>query len=122
MRLNLNLFKRRPPDVRKLAREENTKALIKALKYRKNPEIRAHAARNLEWIPDPQALEPLIKALKDEDLMVRIYATAAITRMPYPIEERIVKALKDPNPDIRIGAARILNFRAGNQSWIRCKD
>src|SRR5271157_1077577 len=52
--------------------------LIRALKYRKDSNVRINVARVLGKIKDPRAVEPLIAALKDTDGTVRSQAALAL--------------------------------------------
>ena len=67
-----------PPDVDKLKAKGDVKGLIKALNYVRYKPTRTDAARVLGEIGDPQAVEPLITALKDKTWDVRKAAAEAL--------------------------------------------
>jgi HEAT repeat protein len=54
------------------------------------------------------AVEPLIAALKDGDLDVRLGATAALAKIGAPAVEPLIAALKDGDLDVRLGATAAL--------------
>lgn len=66
------------PDVEKLKAKRNVKGLIKTLHYKQDKLIRKKAAIALGEIRPRQAVEPLIKALQDEDRDVRKAAVIAL--------------------------------------------
>jgi len=76
----MGLFSRmfHPPDVDKLAREQNENGLIKALQYRASYAIRAEAARALATIGTAISVLPLSSALDDENSIVRANAAHAL--------------------------------------------
>ena len=98
-----------PPDIKKLKTKHNVKGLIKAMDYRKDPQIRRAAAQALGQIRDPQALVPLVDALKDENVAVRQAAAWALGQIG---DARVVKLLapilQDEDVTARAIAARAL--------------
>lgn len=56
-----------PPNVEKLRAKQDIPGLIKALHYDKDPTIVHAAARALGQAGDPQAIEPLVATLRNED-------------------------------------------------------
>lgn len=55
-------------------------SLIQAL-HDEDEQVRTFAARSLNYIGDPQAVEPLIHALRDEDMGVRADAASALGKL-----------------------------------------
>jgi len=87
-----------PPNVEKLEAKGNIKDLIKALQYRKASYVQLQAAEALGRIGDSQAVDPLITALKNEDIPLRIATVEALGRLGDP---RSVKPLIDTLNDRR---------------------
>ena len=81
--------------------------LIKALKGGKW-RVRWHAAETLGEIRDIQAVEPLIKALNDENNGVRSNSMIALVNIGVPAVEMLINALKDKKCPIRSNAAEAL--------------
>jgi len=81
--------------------------LIKALKGEKW-RVRWHAAETLGEIGDIQAVEPLIKALNDENNGVRSNSMIALVNIGEPAVEMLINALKDKKCPIRSNAAEAL--------------
>ena len=81
--------------------------LIKALKGEKW-RVRWHAAETLGEIRDIQAVEPLIKALTDENKGVRSNSMIALVNIGEPAVEMLINALKDKKCPIRSNAAEAL--------------
>ncbi len=54
-----------PPNIGKMKAKQDVNGLIKALRYKKNSQVRGNAARVLGEIGDPRAVEPLIDALME---------------------------------------------------------
>ena len=67
-----------PPDISALVDKLNVNGLIKALRYKNDPQIRATAALVLGSIGDDQTVPPLIDALKDQEWSVRRAAALAL--------------------------------------------
>jgi len=67
-----------PPDISALVDKLNVNGLIKALRYKNDPQIRATAALALGSIGDDQTVPPLIDALKDQEWSVRRAAALAL--------------------------------------------
>ncbi|OEU68359.1 MAG: hypothetical protein BBJ57_10405 [Desulfobacterales bacterium PC51MH44] len=103
-----NLFK---PNIEKLKTKQKVDGLIKALQYKKDWSVRNSAAEALGEISDPRAVDPLIKALKDDKEAVRSAAATALREIGW---EYIGKdwiyyliALKDWNKLIKMGESAI---------------
>jgi HEAT repeat protein len=93
-----------PPNIPQLEAKRDTSGLIKALAF-KDAAIRMAAAEALAPMKDPQAVEPLVGLLKDENPGVRRAAVAALSaRGGFRVVEPLVGALEDPNPDVRATA------------------
>ena len=71
------------PNIYQLYEKQDVEGLIRALDYRA-PEVRQNAANALGNIGDPRAVEPLIVALKDENLWVCDAATSALVKIGEP--------------------------------------
>ncbi|VVB97590.1 HEAT repeat-containing taxis proteinF [uncultured archaeon] len=67
-----DLFKSKEPNIDEMKAKKNVKGLVKALQYKKNPEIQIYVARTLGEIGDARAVKPLIQVLlKDENPTIR---------------------------------------------------
>ena len=75
---------------------------------------RRDSAVALGQLGDPRAVEPLVKALGDDDRYVRIAVATALGQLGDPrAVEPLVKALGDDNIDVRIAVATALgNWRS----------
>ncbi|UYU19189.1 MULTISPECIES: HEAT repeat domain-containing protein [Methanoculleus] len=69
---------------------------------------RVYAAAILGEIGDPAALEPLARALRDENDDLRCQAAGAIAKFGPGAVEPLRRMLADPDPDVRIFAAGVL--------------
>ena len=76
-----------------------------------------YAAWDVEKIDDKKVLEPLVAALRDEDLDVRSAALKVLLRMGKPAVELLLRALKDENTDIRAVAVKV--FRSLDNPSVR---
>jgi len=95
------------PALAKEARDALLKVLLAALKDSRL-EVRLKAAKLLQDVPDPVAVEPLIGALRDKDSNVRQRAGAALGKIGQPAEKSLVGLLQDPDPEMRRVAAEQL--------------
>ena len=98
-----------PPDVASLRGKKDVPGLIKALGYRKDAAIRKKAAEALalDAFRDPRAVQPLIRALGDED--VRWYAVRALGSIGDPrAVEPLIATLTDPHELVGSAAAEAL--------------
>lgn len=71
----MGLFK---PNLKRMAKKRDVKGFIRALRYRKDQEIRRVAASVLGILEDPRAVEPLIGALSDSAYSVRVAAVKSL--------------------------------------------
>ncbi len=69
---------------------------------------RAYAAAILGEIADPSAVEPLVRALHDENDDLRCQASGALAKFGRRAVEPLAELLADPDPDVRIVAAGVL--------------
>jgi HEAT repeat protein len=95
------------PALAKEARDALLKVLPAALKDSR-VEVRLKAAKLLQDVPDPVAVEPLIGALRDKDSNVRQRAGDALGKIGQPAEKSLVGLLRDPDPEMRRVAAEQL--------------
>lgn len=90
------LFMTSEPNVVRLKATRNVRALIKALKYLNNSDVRKGAAAGLGELKDETAVSSLIEALKDEDKYVRKNAAEALGKIgDKNAMEPLIEALKD---------------------------
>jgi HEAT repeat protein len=95
------------PDIDELIESGDVDGLINELR---GVSWRMRAAVALGEIGDPRAVEPLIAALGDENLNVRIDAAKALGKIGDPrAVEPLIAALGDENLNVRIDAAEALS-------------
>ena len=82
-----------PPKVEELVGKNDVKGLIKALDYQKDSGIRKSAAHALANIGDASAVEPLVVALKDDDMLVGGSAARAVARFGEAAVEPLIRAI-----------------------------
>jgi HEAT repeat protein len=70
-----------PPNVQRLSDEQDVSGLIEALRYPKDPSVRAEAAEALCRSGDERVIAPLVAALKDGAAAVRSNAAKALTSL-----------------------------------------
>jgi HEAT repeat protein len=92
------------PNVEKLKARGDVGAIIKALGYMKDKDVRVAAATALAEMGAGDAVEPVTKALTDEEVQVRLAAAEALDRLGWAPEEN------------RAGAA----YHAAKNEWDRC--
>jgi HEAT repeat protein len=88
------------PALAKEARDALLKILPAALKDSR-ADVRLKAAKILQDVPDPIAVDPLIGALRDKDINVRRRAGIALGKIGQPAVKSLVGLLKDPDPEMR---------------------
>jgi HEAT repeat protein len=92
-------------DVKKLKEKQNIQALISALKS-KDPTVQYDAAEALGDLRDPRAVEPLIAALKNDELSgVRWKAAEALSKIGVPAVDALIGVLSHEDDDVRWKAA-----------------
>lgn len=91
------------PNVNKMKATKDVHGLIKALGYKKDPEVRGAAALALEQIGET-TVSPLISMLKNEDISGD--AARVLVRIGKPAIEPLILALDEE--DIREAASKIL--------------
>lgn len=94
------------------------KDLVRDLQNSPSEKVRYNAARMLGEMGDPDAVEPLIVALKDDkNGSVRLYAARALGELGEPDATMpLIEALcEDRNVDVRVRAARALGKLGGEE-------
>jgi HEAT repeat protein len=92
-------------DTKKLKEKRNVKGLIFALKS-KDPAVQYDAAEALGELGDARAVEPLITALKNDELSgVRWKAAEALSKIGTPSVDALIGALRHHDDDVRWKAA-----------------
>lgn len=72
------------------------------------PEVRQCAALGLAEKPGEDAVEPLLRALNDNDAMVCSLAAGALIKIGKPAVPSLIEAAKRASPSVRIHALRAL--------------
>ena len=88
--------------------EEAVDPLIQALLNNVNPTIRWRAAEALGHIGDLRAIEPLIRALKDDDVSVQWRAIEALVDIGEPAVRHLKAAMAHDDDDVQYGAVRAM--------------
>ena len=88
-----------PPNVERLVDRQDTRGLLRALDYERDPEVRRKAAEALGLMEDEQALAPLIFRLNDDDLQVRIAAARALGQLGDARAVDALTGLVEQGPD-----------------------
>ena len=91
-------------NIEELKANKDVEGLISALKD-KDPNVRGDAAEALGKIGDSRAVEPLIEVLND---IVEFIAIDSLRKIGEPAVEPLIKALKNKDTLIRSGAVRAL--------------
>jgi HEAT repeat protein len=92
-------------DVKKLKETRNVQGLILALKH-KDPTVQYDAAEALGEIGDSRVVEPLIAALKNDEISgVRWKAAEALSKIGAPAVDALIGALRHDDDDVRWKAA-----------------
>ena len=93
----------------------STEKLIAATKD-KHMLVRSNAIMLLSKRDMSESLEALIEALKDEEYLVKSNAMVAIAGYGKQVSERMIKALEDPDKDVRAGAAWVVGELKENRA------
>jgi HEAT repeat protein len=88
-----------PPNVERLVDRQDTRGLLRALDYERDPEVRRKAAEALGLMADEQALAPLIFRLNDDDLEVRKAAARALGQLGDPRAVDALTSLVEQGPE-----------------------
>ena len=95
-----------PPNIEKLKTRRDVNGLVKALSYKKFSQVRQEAAKALGESGDAGAVEPLIKALQDQEAEVRGAAAEALGRISDArAVEPLIATLKDKNSGVLVAVA-----------------
>lgn len=108
--------------VRKLigALAKNVNGLITQLKSGDDAQKRAKAARLLGQAAYPQAINPLIAALKDKEAKVRLAAVQALANYgKKKPKQALLAAAADPDKDVQKLVARIAKDESNFKGWRR---
>lgn len=93
------------PRIEKLQQAGKVPELIKALSYRKDPDIGRAAARALGELGDPRAIPALGAALQGKSDHIREGAALALSQIDHEqARETLLKALKNPQASVRVAA------------------
>ena len=112
-----------PPNIEKLKAKRNVQGLIKALIYKKDATVRRDALEALGAIGDARAVEPLIAALKDSELYVRLGGAKALGEIgDARAVESLSAALQDSASDVRKNAAAALGKIGGRATHRGTQD
>jgi HEAT repeat protein len=96
------------PDCAEDMEKQDVEALIKALTFNTDPQIRQYAAYLLGKAKNPRAIQPLVEALADFDKAVREQATLALSAIGKAAVEPLAEAMKEPKWETRYRAAEAL--------------
>jgi HEAT repeat protein len=104
------------PDVSKLKSKRNIGSLVRALRYKKDANVRREAAealgtfaKRMGALKDNRSLEPFIGALQDSDPGVRMYSARALGELnDGRAMEPLITAVKDSDPGVRREATNAL--------------
>lgn len=93
------------PRIEKLQQAGKAPELIKALSYRKDPDIGRAAARALGELGDPRAIPALGAALQGKSDHIREAAALALSQIDHEqARETLLKALEHPQVRVRVAA------------------
>jgi HEAT repeat protein len=96
--------------------ERARESLHALLRGGKSNELRLAAVWSLALHPDERSRTALKGALKDPDMLVRVWASRGLEKIARPEDESVlVRSLDDENEDVRISIARALS-RIGTES------
>ncbi len=92
-------------DIDRMYVARDVDGLIRALTTAESKDVRQLAAKALGELGDPRATEPLIRALRDRDIL-RTEVAVSLGQMGVPAVEVLIQAMADP--EIRWGAVTAL--------------
>ena len=85
------------------------KPLVTTLRTTHDARMQGLIKRALVQVKDPQAIDQLLEALKDNNTYVREAASVALGNFNHPcVAEPLIEALKDPSEHVRVAAVRFL--------------
>jgi HEAT repeat protein len=96
------------PNIERLEEKRDVKGLTKAYKTEKHPIMRARIIRALGYLGDLRALETLIDALKEPEVLIHSEAMVALRNIGEPAVEPLIKLLEPPYRNVQIRAAETL--------------
>lgn len=98
--------------------------LIDAAENESKPRVRKWSLQALGAIGNPKGAKPLLSALLDQRMTVRLHAIRGLARMKYKASEKnLVKLLKDDSGGIRVNtidALIAISAKKSNKELIRC--
>jgi len=102
------------PNVEKLEKQSNIPGLVKALRYKKDPEIRKQAGEVLRKIGDEKAIDGLIYSIENEvDTDIKIISISALENIPAKkAVPPLINCLTSRNYNIRKSALGALKKNA----------
>lgn len=95
--------------------------LIEVL-HNKDDNVRRHVALSLGWIKDPRAAEPLITLLHDESRWVRETAVTALGNIGPGALDSLIPASEDPDLIVRSGAVTAIGMIRHQRSFDALKS
>ena len=111
----LDLIPRKKPDVGALKKERDIPGLIRALSFR-DPDVQSDAVHALGDI-GPEAVGPLVLALKKKNRYLRLGAIGALAEIKEPgAVSALVGMMKDPGSEVRWQAAIALGEMGSRQA------
>jgi HEAT repeat protein len=96
------------PNVVKMKAKKDIEGLIKTLYYKNNIHIRQHAAEALRQIDEAHTLEILVDALNEKDDEVREMTIQALVQIGPSAVKALIKALKNQETLVRRSSAQAL--------------
>ena len=111
----LDLIPRKKPDVGALMKERDIPGLIRALSFR-DPDVQSDAVHALGVI-GPEAVGPLVLALKNKNRYLRLGAIGALAEIRDPgATSALATMMKDPGSEVRWQAAIALGEMGSHEA------